>query len=383
MACSSCSKETGTPRGCKNHGSCQSGTCNRFSVFDWLSNMTLPAHQTPCDWVEVRFKNGRKDFFKKYPTMPLSVGDVVTVEGAMGYDIGVVSLLGELVKFQMRKKKTKEEVRVKKILRKSSENEIALWKSYREQEKELKVRSQQIATSLGLEMRFCDVEYQADGKKATFFYTAKSRVDFRQLVRELARVFRVLVQMRQVSIREQAALMGGIGSCGRELCCASWLTDLRKINIAAARYQQLSLNPVKLSGQCGKLKCCLNYELDSYLDALEKFPKTDVVLKTKSTTAKFFKMDIFKELLWYQSEGEKSKLYTLSLQQVLKIINLNNKGRYPESLDGFSNEKVSEKDSKYTLESGDITRFDVPFRRNKKRHYKRNKRSFSKKSKNA
>lgn len=377
MACNSCSSQnTGTPKGCKNHGSCESGTCNKFSVFDWLSNMTLPAHQESCPYVEVRFKNERKSFFRKNH-FPVFVGDIVTVEGAMGYDIGVVSLLGELVKLQIKKKKN--EIPVKKILRKSSENEINLWQNYRKQEKELKIKAQEIADSMELKMNFCDVEYQADGKKATFFYTAESRVDFRQFIRELARAFRILVEMKQLNVRQKSAMIGGIGSCGRELCCASWLTDLRKINISAARYQQLSLNPEKLSGQCGKLKCCLNYELDSYLDALEKFPQIDVILKTKNGSAKFFKMDIFKETLWYYLENEKNKLYILRLKQVWEIIKMNKKGIYPENLEKFSEENSAEEpNNEYVMEQEDVKRFDS-LQKNKKKQT----RLFSKKRRNA
>ena len=234
--------------------------------------------------------------------------------------------------------------------------------------------------SLGLEMKFSDVEYQADGKKATFYYTSDSRVDFRQLIKELARVFQIRIEMKQVNARQEAALLGGIGSCGRELCCSTWLTDFRKITSSAARYQRLSLNPVKLAGQCGKLKCCLNFELDTYLDALNKFPKTNVVLETKAGVAKFVKMDVFKELLWYVLEEEQFKWYRLTLEQVLEIIEINKKGEKIETLEHFSTEKEcipNKIDFENVVGQDSLTRFDAvenPYKKRRKSH-----RSISKK----
>ena len=287
MSCTSCStKKDGVPNGCKSNGNCGTGgSCgsgSKLAVFDWLSNMTLPSGEAPFNIYEIRFKNGRKHFFKNTENLTLSMGDVVAVESSPGHDIGVISLGGELVKVQMKKRNVSEDSEeVKKIFRKASQRDIDIWQSFRDKEQETQRRGREIISRLELKMKLSDIEYQGDGKKATFYYTADERVDFRQLIRDLASAFSIRVEMKQVGLRQEAARLGGVGSCGRELCCSTWLTDFRKVNTAAARYQQLSLNPLKLAGQCGKLKCCLNFELDTYLDALKAFPKQEKVLKTK------------------------------------------------------------------------------------------------------
>ena len=260
MACGSCGTgEDGKPRGCKSNGSCTSGGCEKLSVFDWLSNMTLPGNETPFNIYEVRFKNGRKHFFKNTEKLSISMGDVVAVEGSPGHDIGVVSLGGELVKVQMKKRKVSiDSEEIKKIYRKASQRDIEIWEKARNRELETQKRGREILGRLGLKMKLSDVEFQGDGNKATFYYTAEARVDFRQLIKDLAGAFSIRVEMKQVGARQEAARLGGVGSCGRELCCSTWLTDFRKVTTSAARYQQLSLNPLKLAGQCGKLKCCLN-----------------------------------------------------------------------------------------------------------------------------
>ena len=376
MACGSCGTgEDGKPRGCKSNGSCTSGGCEKLSVFDWLSNMTLPGNETPFNIYEVRFKNGRKHFFKNTEKLSISMGDVVAVEGSPGHDIGVVSLGGELVKVQMKKRKVSiDSEEIKKIYRKASQRDIEIWEKSRNRELETQKRGREILGRLGLKMKLSDVEFQGDGNKATFYYTAEARVDFRQLIKDLAGAFSIRVEMKQVGARQEAARLGGVGSCGRELCCSTWLTDFRKVTTSAARYQQLSLNPLKLAGQCGKLKCCLNFELDTYLDALNDFPKQEKILKTESGDAEFVKMDIFKKLIWYTYKENRSKWYKLSLDQVQEIIDLNNKNEVSIPLEDYESEieEVVAVDFENVVGQDSLTRFDTPKKnrrrnRNKKR----------------
>ena len=376
MACGSCGTgEDGKPRGCKSNGACTSGGCEKLSVFDWLSNMTLPGNETPFNIYEVRFKNGRKHFFKNTEKLSISMGDVVAVEGSPGHDIGIVSLGGELVKVQMKKRKVSiDSEEIKKIYRKASQRDIEIWEKARNRELETQKRGREILGRLGLKMKLSDVEFQGDGNKATFYYTAEARVDFRQLIKDLAGAFSIRVEMKQVGARQEAARLGGVGSCGRELCCSTWLTDFRKVTTSAARYQQLSLNPLKLAGQCGKLKCCLNFELDSYLDALNDFPKQEKILKTESGDAEFVKMDIFKKLIWYTYKENRSKWYKLSLDQVQEIIDLNNKNEVSIPLEDYESEieEVVAVDFENVVGQDSLTRFDTPKKnrrrnRNKKR----------------
>ncbi len=367
MSCSSCTtNKNGVPKGCKSNGNCATGTCgsgNKLAVFDWLSNMTLPTGEAPFNIVEVRFKNGRKHFYKNPENLTISMGDVVAVEGSSGHDVGVVSLAGELVKVQMKKRKiSTDSEEVKKIYRKASQKDIDVWQEARGRELETQRKGREIISRLGLKMKLSDVEYQGDATKATFYYTADERVDFRQLIRDLASAFSIRVEMRQVGMRQEAARLGGVGSCGRELCCSTWLTDFRKVNTAAARYQQLSLNPLKLAGQCGKLKCCLNYELDTYLDALQSFPKQDKVLKTEKGDAVFVKMDIFKKLLWYTYKEESFKWYKLSLDQVHEIIDLNKNNELALPLEEYELDITEETsvDFENVVGQDSLTRFDTP-----------------------
>ena len=293
MGCASCGTDGGTPRGCKNNGTCSSGGCNKLEVYDWLANVALPSGQKPYDIVEVRFKNSRKSFYRNASNLPLSVGDVVVVETAPGYDIGVVSVVGELARIQVKKKSPGlKPMETRKIQHIAKQNEIDNWIKGRSLEKEAMYASRTMAIELGLAMKISDVEYQADLTKVTFYYTAEGRIDFRQLIKDLADKFKVRIEMRQIGSRQESSRLGGIGSCGRELCCTTWLTDFRSVSTSAARYQQLSLNPQKLAGQCGKLKCCLNYELDMYLDAIKSFPKTDARLKTEKGDATMFLKDL-------------------------------------------------------------------------------------------
>ena len=367
MSCNSCStSKDGVPNGCKSNGNCASGTCgsgNKLAVFDWLSNMTLPTGEAPFNIFEVRFKNGRKHFYKNTEKLTVSMGDVVAVEGTSGHDIGIVALAGELVKVQMKKRKiTADSEDVRKIYRKATQKDIDIWHTARDKEQETQRKGREIISRLGLKMKLSDVEYQGDGTKATFYYTADERVDFRQLIRDLAGTFSIRVEMKQVGMRQEAARLGGVGSCGRELCCSTWLTDFRKVNTAAARYQQLSLNPLKLAGQCGKLKCCLNFELDTYLDALQHFPKQDKILKTEKGDAVFVKMDIFKKIVWYTYKEESFKWFRLSLEQVQEIIELNKNNELALPLDEYELEITIEPivDFENVVGQDSLTRFDAP-----------------------
>ena len=391
MACSNCATgKDGQPKGCRNNGTCGTDGCNKLAVFDWLSNMSLPGGVEPFDYVEVRFKNGRKHFFKNTEKLTLSMGDVVAVEASPGHDVGVVSLTGELVRVQMKKKKEKPDSgEILRVYRKATQKDIDVWQSGREREERIKQRSRQIAIDLNLSMKISDVEFQGDASKATFYYTADDRVDFRQLIKDFAREFNTRIEMRQIGLRQEAARLGGIGSCGRELCCSTWLTDFRSVSTSAARYQQLSLNPQKLAGQCGKLKCCLNYELDTYLEALKSFPKTDVKLKTKKGTAVCQKMDIFKGLLWYAYEGEWMNWHKITPEQANKIIEKNKKGEQVGSLEEYELDVITDEkklDFNDTVGQDSLTRFDKPKKqrsrnRNKKRRKKR--KGNSSKNKNA
>ena len=336
MGCSSCGSDGGTPRGCKNNGTCSSGGCNKLEVYDWLANIALPSGQKVYDIVEVRFKNSRKGFYRNAEHIALSVGDVVVVETAPGYDVGVVSVVGELARIQVKKKAPGfKPMETRKIIKIATQKEIDSWIKARSFEQETMNQTRVMALTLGLEMKISDVEYQADMSKALFYYTAEGRIDFRQLIKDMADKFKVRIEMRQIGSRQEAARLGGIGSCGRELCCSTWLTDFRSVSTSAARYQQLSLNPQKLAGQCGKLKCCLNYELDMYLDAIKSFPKAETKLKTESGEAIHIKTDVFKRLMWFAIQGENG-LIALTPEQVKKIQELNSAGTIPKDLKAFT-----------------------------------------------
>ena len=379
MGCTSCSSGAyGQPKGCKNNGTCGSDGCNKLTVFDWLANMSLPGDQKPFIGVEVRFKNGRKHFYKNTENLSLSIGDIVATEATSGHDIGIVTLTGELVKVQMKKKSRNETAEdLPKIYRKASQKDIDIWQTVRAKEAEIQKRSREIAIHLGLKMKISDIEYQGDGSKTTFYYTAEERVDFRQLIRDFASAFSTRVEMKQVGFRQEAARLGGIGSCGRELCCSTWLTDFRSVKTSAARYQQLSLNPQKLAGQCGKLKCCLNYELDTYLDAIKDIPKSDVKLITEKGVAICQKTDIFKRFLWYGYEKQGVNWHKISVDKANEIIALNKKGVKVLSLEEYVvEEQISEtKIFENVVGQDSLTRFDKPKSKNNR---KRNNRTRNK-----
>ena len=335
MGCSSCGTGgSGKPGGCKSNGGCSTGGCNRLNVHDWLANLPFSEPESTCKVVEVSFKQGsRKDFFRNTTSQYFEKGELVTVEGVNGFDVGEVSLTGELVRMQLKKRGVNEfSDEIKKILRSSHERDIESFKISKEREPRVQARSREVARDLKLQMKLSEVEIQADGKKATFFYTADDRVDFREMIRIFASEFKFKVEMRQIGIRQEAGKVGGIGSCGRELCCSTWLTEFKSVNTTAARYQNLSINQTKLSGQCGRLKCCLNYELDTYLDALQHFPDNAENIETAKGTAFLIKKDIFKNLMWYIIQGG-SKHYPLTIQRVKEIKRLNAQGIKPEELE--------------------------------------------------
>ncbi|TWW02495.1 stage 0 sporulation family protein [Chitinophaga pinensis] len=333
MACAGCGTGAeGKPSGCKSNGGCSTGGCNRLNVFDWLANIPLSDSLAPFDIIEVSFNNGsRKDFFRNTTKQILDKGEMVTVEGVSGFDIGQISLTGELVKLQMKKRRVEDTPEVKKVLRRSTNEDLARMQDNKAREKDALIKARAIARSIGLEMKLAEVEIQADGRKATFFYTADDRVDFRELIKLYAGEFRVKVEMRQIGARQEAGKVGGIGSCGRELCCSTWLTDFKSVNTTAARYQNLSINQAKLSGQCGRLKCCLNYELDTYLDALREFPEDADTIETVNGVATLQKRDIFKNLMWY-SYGDSNKQYPLTITRVKEIRQLNKQNIRPDDL---------------------------------------------------
>lgn len=335
MSCTGCSTATGgKPNGCKSNGGCSSGGCNRMNTYDWLRNLPIADMDSSCKVIEVSFNQGtRKDFFRNTALQPYDKGDLIAVEGVSGFDVGEVSLTGEIVRLQMKKRGVKEDnPEMKKVLRLATDRDIELRNQNKAREPEAVIRSRAIARQLKLDMKISQVEMQADGRKATFFYIADGRVDFRELIKVYASEFKVKVEMRQIGARQEAGKVGGIGSCGRELCCSTWLTDFKSVNTVAARYQNLSINQTKLSGQCGRLKCCLNYELDTYLDALQHFPDNCDVLQVAKGNAFLIKKDIFKNLMWY-TLPDSNKQYPLSLDRVIKIKSLNQQGIKPDDLE--------------------------------------------------
>jgi cell fate regulator YaaT (PSP1 superfamily) len=316
-------------KGCRNNGSCGTSGCNKLNVFDWLSNMELPSHQR-YNILEVRFKGGRKEYFRNNDLIDLEIGDAVIVDVPNGYHLGYVSLRGELVRLQIIKKKIPNE-EIRDIYRKASAKDLEKFTEVQAKEMTTMYRAREIIQEMQLQMKLSDVEYQADNTKATFYYSADDRVDFRELIKILASEFKVRIEMRQISLRQEASRLGGIGVCGRELCCSTWLTEFKSVSTAAARYQNLSLNPSKLSGQCGRLKCCLNYELETYLDALVDIPKVEKPLLTAQGEAHLQKTDIFKKVMWFSYDTE-STWYPLSTDRVKQIMEINAQGGVVESL---------------------------------------------------
>ncbi len=385
MACANCgNKENGLPKGCKNNGNCGNNGCDKLTVFNWLANVSDTNGNSTYPAVEVRFKNGRKEFFKFDPNqLSLYEGEAIVVEATTGYDIGIVSLSGELVRLQIQKKHLIQQTDdLKSVLRKATEEDLEKWHNGRAKESSSMVKSRELASELGLKMKISDVEFQADQSKVIFYYTAEERVDFRELIRKLADSFKTRIEMKQIGMRQEAGRLGGIGSCGRELCCSTWLTDFRSVSTSAARYQQLSLNPSKLAGQCGKLKCCLNYELDLYVEELKEFPDTKFKLKTEKGNAFFQKMDIFKKRMWYSYADEPNEFIEMSLEQVKSVIEENKKGKKPLALRSEAAEPVAEVETYANVVGQDsLNRFDKPKGKGKKRRKKKFSGNRSKKNK--
>lgn len=398
MGCSGCSTgrgcstaSNGLPGGCKNNGSCGAGGCNKLNVFDWLANMELPSGQSTFDCVEVRFKNSRKEFFRNVNNLQLNVGDVIAVEASPGHDMGVVSISGELVRLQMRKRNVNPaSEEIKKVYRKAKPTDIEKWQEAQGLEQATMYRARTFAVKLNLQMKISDVEYQGDRTKAIFYYTADDRVDFRELIKVLAEEFKVRIEMRQIGARQEASRLGAIGSCGRELCCSTWLTDFRSVATSAARYQQLSLNPLKLAGQCGKLKCCLNYELDSYMDALKDFPEVNnVKLETIRGRAFHQKTDIFRRTMFFSYTDEPDNFIPLTVDRVKEVMEMNKNGAKPEDLSiKVITPKIIEKKLDYENVVGQdsLTRFDqkkkAKFKNNKKKNDPGNKNAGSSNAQN-
>ena len=356
MGCDSCG--TGKPNGCKSNGGCSTGGCNRMNVHDWLLNMPIADVTDECKVIEVSFNHGsRKDFYRNTTLQQFEKGDMICVEGVSGFDLGEVSSTGEIVRLQMKKKGVDEgNPEMKKVLRRASDRDIDTWRHSKSREKDAIIRSRAIAKQLKLEMKVSEVEIQADSRKATFFYIADGRVDFRELIKIYASEFKLKVEMRQIGARQESAKVGGIGSCGRELCCSTWLTEFKSVNTTAARYQNLSINQTKLSGQCGRLKCCLNYELDTYLDALQGFPDNCDNIQVAKGNALLIKKDIFKNLMWYVLP-DTNKQYPVTIERVRKIKSLNAQGVIPEELEAveITSSKVKEAEPEFVELVGQIS----------------------------
>lgn len=374
MGCTNCGTAGGgKPGGCKSNGGCSTGGCNRMNTYDWLHNLPMADFDSACKVIEVSFNKGsRKDFFRNPTLQPFEKGEMVAVEGVSGFDVGEVSLTGEIVRLQMKKRNVREEnPEMKKVLRAATDRDLDLMVQNKAREPEAVIRSRAIAKQLKLDMKISQVEMQADGRKATFFYIADGRVDFRELIKVYASEFKVKVEMRQIGARQEAGKVGGIGSCGRELCCSTWLTDFKSVNTAAARYQNLSINQSKLSGQCGRLKCCLNYELDTYLDALKHFPDNCDQIQVAKGTAYLIKKDIFKNLMWY-TLPDSTKQYPLTIERVIKIKTLNRQGTIPDELEAVevTSNKPKEVEPEFVDVVGQISLRALEKADKKRRHQK-------------
>ena len=379
MACAGCSVKTdnGQPAGCRSNGNCNTGGCNRLNTFDWLAAMEIEDVE-PFNVVEVSFKNGaRKGFYYNQAYTRAITGNMVVVETQGGHDMGRITLSGELVRLQMRKKKVKENAYFPKVIRVANKRDLEKYAETKKKEIPTMIRARAIARTLDLNMKIGDVEYQADGRKATFYYTADGRVDFRELIRHYAKEFKIKIEMRQIGARQESGRIGGLGPCGRELCCSTWLTSYKTVSTAAARYQNLAINQAKLSGQCGRLKCCLNYELDTYMEALSNFPDDAEKLQTEEGRAVLLKTDIFKGIMYYgyEKEGGRGRFYPLDLEQVRQIREMNLRGEKPLSLaDVMVKPDIDEEDIEF---SDDVTGFiELPAeqrRRKKKRRPDRRK----------
>lgn len=360
--CSNCSTETDNVGGCQNNGTCGTSDCNKMNSFDWLSHMGLP-EVDKFDIVEVKFKGGKKDYFRNVDYLTLTTGDPVVVDVPNGHHIGYVSLQGELVRLQMQKRKIKDDDDILRIYRIANQKDLDKWQEAKNRELPTLYRGKQIIDEISLKMKLSDVEFQADGSKATFYYSAEDRVDFRELIKFLASEFKIRIEMRQISLRQEAGRLGGIGVCGRELCCSTWIHDFKSVTTSAARYQNLSLNPSKLSGQCGRLKCCLNYELDSYMSALKDIPNVEKPLLTEAGTAKLQKTDIFRKLMWF-SYNDDNNWHAVDCSRVAEIMEMNSRGETPSSL---KLDKAVDAEEVFSNSNRDLELLDKKFSQTKKK----------------
>ncbi|TFV93134.1 Signal peptidase-like protein [Algoriphagus kandeliae] len=363
--CSSCSTSTGGTGGCQNNGTCGTSDCNKMNSFDWLAHMGIPEVDN-FDIVEVKFKGGRKEYFRNVDYLDLHTGDPVVVDVPSGHHIGYVSLQGELVRLQMQKRKIRDDDNITRIYRIANQKDLEKWEEAKNREIPSLYRCRQIIQELGLKMKLSDVEYQADNSKATFYYSAEERVDFRELIKILAGEFRIRVEMRQISLRQEAGRLGGIGVCGRELCCSTWLVDFKNVSTSAARYQNLSLNPSKLSGQCGRLKCCLNYELDTYIEAIKNIPTVEKPLQTEQGPAKLQKTDIFRRLMWFSYNND-NDWHSISCDRVIEILEINAQGGKVFNLQVNESTELEDMAAQSTLE---LELLDKKFSKKKKKKKK-------------
>ena len=333
-------------------------TRHKLHCFNWLED--IPGGYADSDMVEVQFKNTRKGFYRNSTNIPLEIGDLVAVEATPGHDIGTVTLTGALVNLQMRKANIKPGTEIKRIFRKAKPADIEKYEEARARETDTMIRSRKIAESLGLNMKIGDVEYQGDGNKAIFYYIADERVDFRQLIKVLAETFKVRIEMKQIGARQEAGRIGGIGPCGRPLCCSSWMSNFVSVATSAARFQDISLNPQKLAGQCAKLKCCLNFEVETYIESVKHLPPRDIRLETADNTYFYFKADIFKREITYSTDKSiAANLVTITAARAFEIIELNKQGEKPLTLLPEGTEKTPEKKAfGDILGDDDLTRFD-------------------------
>ncbi len=385
MSCKSCSTGgcgtqglNGKTAGCQNNGACSTGGCNKMNVFDWLSDMDVPVMKR-FDVVEVKFKGGRKEYFRNINHLELNTGDYVVCEMASGYHIGAVSLQGDLVRLQMAKKKIANDDSLKSIYRVANQRDLEKHEQSIARDLTTMYRAREMVKDLKINMKLSDVEFQSDNTKATFYYSADERVDFRELIKVLAGEFKARIEMRQISLRQEAGRLGGIGACGRELCCSTWLTDFKNITTSAARYQNLSLNPTKLSGQCGRLKCCLNYELETYIDALKDIPHVDAPLQTQKGRAHLQKTDIFKKIMWFGYENDSTTWHPITLEQVNQILKMNARGEKPLSLDVLEVEEVVLALPATGINS-DLAKMDKKFSNRDQQQNNQNRRNKKKKS---
>lgn len=367
MGCGSCSTGGCSTGGCGSNGGCKTGGCNKLNTYDWFDGMMQPTQSEHNNVYEIRFKNTRKAFFRNTNGLNLITGDFVAVESDRGFDVGQISLGGILAQLQMRKKKVRGGLdKVKKIYRRATKEDLEKLQLARSREQATLVRARDIIRMLKIDMKLSEVEYQGDNTKAIFYYIADQRVDFRELIKLLANEFRIRIEMKQIGLRFESALVGGIGSCGRELCCATWLSDFKTVSTAAARYQNLSLNPMKISGQCGRLKCCLNFELDSYLDALKDIPKTDRI-ETEQGMAYLQKTDIFKRIMWFSYANESSWI-AMDADKVMEMAAMNKKGIRPASLHSLDKEIAEEdREADFVDVVGQATLREDPKRKKKKK----------------